>query len=200
MDRHPDPDFLGDRDHRAQEPREVVAQSLRAHLAVAVEHAAQAWDVVAIEGAWQARHDVGEQPLLVAFGCAIEPGSSTREHLGRMVRLGTGTLQHEAVESREFVGIEAQCRPAARQRMGQFRSCPVEHGHEVVADRGNAAAGEVAQRLPIVVEQRLQIALAELDGLVHRQALDDAPAQAEGGIPAISALRASISSTLQTTP
>ena len=117
-----------------------------------------------------------------------------------MVRLGAGTLQHEAVEGGEFVRVEAQRRPAARQRMGEFRTRPVEDGHEVVADRGHAAAGEVVQRLAIVVEQRLQIALAELDGLVHRQALDDAPAQAKGGSAAISALRASISSTLQTTP
>ena len=41
---------------------------------------------------------------------------------------------------------------------------------------------EILERLAIVVEQRFQITLAELDGLVHRQALDHAPVQAERGI------------------
>ena len=92
MDRHADADLLGDRDHLAQEAGEVVAQTLARHLAVAVEHAPQAGDVVAVEGAGQPRHDVGEQLALVALGRPVEPGPRPRQHLRRMVRLGTGAL------------------------------------------------------------------------------------------------------------
>ena len=36
---------------------------------------------------------------------------------GRVVRFGAGALQHEAVEGGEFVGVEAQRRAAAGQRV-----------------------------------------------------------------------------------
>ena len=37
--------------------------------------------------------------------------------LRRVIGLGAGALQHEAVEGRELVRVEAQRRAAARQRM-----------------------------------------------------------------------------------
>ena len=49
--------------------------------------------------------------------------------------------------------------------MRQFGAGPVEHRHEVVADGGDAAGGEIAERLAVIVEQRLEVAFAELDRL-----------------------------------
>jgi hypothetical protein len=59
---------------------------------------------------------------------------------------------------------------------------PIEHRHEIVADRRDPAAAEIHQRLAIGVEQAVEIAFADLDGLVHGQAFDDAPAEPKRGI------------------
>ena len=179
VDRHPDADLLGDRNHLAQKSREVLAQARRVDVPVPLEHPAQPGDVVALVGARQAGHDGGEKLAAVRFGGAVEPGLSPPQRVGRMVRFGARPFEHEAVEGRVFMRVEAQGRAAAGQRMRELRSRPVEHGHEVVADRRDAAAGEVAQGEPVIVEERPEIAFAELDGFVNRQALGDAPAQAE---------------------
>ena len=109
----------------------------------------------------------------------VEPGARARQDLRRVIVLGAGTLEHEAVEGRELVRVEAQRAAAARQRRAEIGAGPVEDRHEVVADGGDAAGGEIAQRLAVIVEERLEVALAELDRLGHRQALHHAPAQAE---------------------
>ena len=99
-----------------------------------------------------------------------------------MIGLRAGALQHEAVEGGEFMRVEAQGRAAAGQRVGEFGAGPVDHRHEVVADRRDAALRQIAQGLAVIVEQGLEVAFADLDAFMDRQALDDAPAQAERGI------------------
>ena len=99
-----------------------------------------------------------------------------------MIVLGTWTFEHEAVECRELVRVEAERAAATRQGRAEIGARPVEHRHEVVADGGDAAGGEIAQRLAVIVEEWLEVALAELDRLGHGQALHDAPAQAERGV------------------
>ena len=99
-----------------------------------------------------------------------------------MVGLGAGALQHEAVEGGKLVRVEAQRPPATRLHRVQFGAGPVKDGHEVVADDGHTAGGEIAQGLPVVGEQRLEVALTELDRLGHRQALHNAPAEAQRGV------------------
>src|SRR5829696_9099262 len=108
-----------------------------------------------------------------------------------MIALGTGALQHETVEGGKLMCVEAQGRPAAGKRVGEFRSGPVDHWHEVVADGGDATLGQIAQRLPVIVEQRRQVAFADLDALVDWQALDDTPAQTRDASAAMSAFRCS---------
>ena len=178
----------------------IVAQRLARHAAVALQHPPQAGDVVAVEGAGQAGHDIGEKLLAVGLGRALEPGAPAVDDVRRVIGLGTGALQHEAVEGRELVRVEAQRPAAARLHGVQLGPGPVEDRHEVVADDGHAAGGEVAQRLAVVLEQRLQVTLAELDRLGHRQALHHAPGSPSELSPSISALRRSISSVDQTTP
>ena len=116
------------------------------------------------------------------FGRAVEPGARPGDDLRRVIGLGAGALQHEAVEGGELVRVEAQRPAAARLHRVQLGAGPVEDRHEVVADDGHAAGGEVAQRLTVIVEERLQIALAELDRLGHRQALHHTPAQPKRGV------------------
>ena len=179
MDAHTDPDLLCSRDHLTQEAGQVVAQSLAGHAMVALQHPSQAGDVVAVERARQAGHDVGEKSPAVLLGRALEPGAPTFDDVRRVIGLGAGALQHEAVEGRELVGVEAQRPAAARLHRVQLGPGPVEDRHEIVADDGHAAGGEIAQRLAIILEQRLEVALAKLDRLGHRQAFHHAPAQSK---------------------
>ena len=113
---------------------------------------------------------------------AVIPVLRPRQDIGRVIRLRARALQHEAVEGREFVQVEAQGRRAAGQRIGQFGAGPVDHRHEIVADRRDAALREVAHGLAVIVEQGLEVAFADLDAFMDRQALDDAPAQAERSV------------------
>ena len=156
MDAHADADLLRGRDHLAQEAGEVVAQRLAGHAAIALQHPAQAGDVVAVEGAGQAGHDVGEElPAVAPRTSASNQARAAGDDVRRVIGLGTGALQHEAVEGRELVRVEAQRPAAARLHRVQLGAGPVEDRHEVVADDGHAAGGEVAQRLAVVLEQRL---------------------------------------------
>jgi hypothetical protein len=96
-----------------------------------------------------------------------------------VIRFRARPLQHEEVEGREERLVEAQSGAAVRQRVTKVRAGPVQHGHEIVADRAKPAGREVAQRLAVIVEEGVEIPLPDLDRLVHRQALDHAPAQAQ---------------------
>src|SRR5208283_5183827 len=75
--------------------------------------------------------------------------------------------------------VETQSATAARQLVKEFRPRPVHYRHEVVADGLNTAGSEVTHRLALIVEQRTQVAFAELDALVDGQALDNIPVQPE---------------------
>ena len=116
----------------------------RRHAAVALQHPSQAGDVVAVEGAGQAGHDIGEKSPALVLGRALEPGAPAVDGVRRVIGLGTGALQHEAVEGRELVRVEAQRPAAARLHRVQLGAGPVEDRHEIVADDGHAAGGEVA--------------------------------------------------------
>jgi hypothetical protein len=105
-----------------------------------------------------------------------------------MVCLGARPLQHVAIERRIFVRVEAQRPRAAWEGMRKFGTGPVQHRHEIVADDLHAALGEIPQRSPVGIEQRRDVAVTELDGLRHGQALDHAPAQAERGVACDEAL------------
>ena len=104
-----------------------------------------------------------------------------RSTSSRVIGLRAVPAQDEAVEGREFVGVEAQAPPTAGDRRRKVRARPVEHRHEVVADRVDPAGAEVAQRRAVVLEEPVEVALPDLDGLRDRKALDDAPAQPEAG-------------------
>ena len=62
--------------------------------------------------------------------------------------------------------------------MGQVGACPVEHGHEVVADAVDALGRQVAQALLVDLNLLVAVRAAILDGLHHGQALDHRPPHA----------------------
>ena len=145
MDAHPDAGFLRRGNHLTEETGQILAQALPGHSTIALQHPAQAGDVVAIEGARQARHDVAEQLPPVGFRGAVEPGSRARHELGRVLVLRAGAFEHEAVEGRELVRVEPQSAAPARQRRLEVGAGPVEDRHEIVADGGHATGAEVTE-------------------------------------------------------
>ena len=73
--------LLGRRNHRFEEPAQVLSERRVIDVAIAVEHAAQALDVVAVERARKAGHDGGEQALLLRRVRGLEPGAGAGENL-----------------------------------------------------------------------------------------------------------------------
>ena len=62
--------------------------------------------------------------------------------------------------------------------MEEVGTCPVEYGHEVVADAVYALCREVTQALLIDLNLVVAVGSAVLDGLHHGQAFNHAPAHA----------------------
>ncbi len=107
MDGHAHAGLLGGRHDLLQEAGQVGLQARFIDIPVARQHAAQALDVVAVEGAGQAGHDGGEQALLVGIGGGVEPRLGAGQNFGRIVAGGTLACQHVHVEGGELVGVEA---------------------------------------------------------------------------------------------
>ena len=103
----------------ARRNRARLSRTARIDLTIAVEHPAQAWDVVPVVGARQSRHDVGEELAAVPrkTGRTIPSRGSKRP---RVICFGPFALEHETVEGRELVCVEAQRRPAAGPSEAEF--------------------------------------------------------------------------------
>ena len=104
VDGHADAGFDGGGHDGMEEGGEVGAELLGTGVAIAVEHAAQAFDVVAVEGAGEAGHDGGEEGVAVGLAGGGVPGVGTGENVGSVVGLGAGAFEDMAVEGGEFVG------------------------------------------------------------------------------------------------
>ena len=98
-----------------------------------------------------------------------------------IVLLRAGTLQDEEIEGHERRTLEAQGARPVGQLVGEVRARPVQHGHKVVGNYFNAAFGQIADRLFVILDIALEIARAGLDMLVDGDALHDRPAKARVG-------------------
>jgi len=90
-------------------------------------------------------------------------------------------FQDEEIEGHERRTLEAQGARPVGQLVGEVRARPVQHGHKVVGNYFNAAFGQIADRLFVILDIALEIARAGLDMLVDGDALHDRPAKARVG-------------------
>jgi hypothetical protein len=81
------------------------------------------------------------------------------------------------VEGGEIGKVEPHRGAAIFERPGKFGAGPVEHRHEIVADRRDAGPGQVFQAALVVDEIGAPIARLRLDRLRNRQALHHVPGE-----------------------
>ncbi len=122
------------------------------------------------------RHGFGQR---VGLGEDVSPLACGRGAGGEAPLLAcAGTLEDVDVEVGKLGVVEVEVRRAVGVLVQEVGACPVEHGHEVVADGVYAFGREVAERLLIHLNLLVAVGAAVLDGLHHGQRLDDAPAHA----------------------
>ena len=90
----------------------------------------------------------------------------------------TFTLQDVDVEVGKLGIVEVEVGRAVGVLVQQVGACPVEHGHEVIADAVDALGSKVAQTLFINLNLMVAVRTAILNGLHYGQTLHHAPAHA----------------------
>ena len=102
-------------------------------------------------------------PVGVTFGedCPVLAGTLTLQDID--VEVGKGTPVH--IEVRRTVGVLVQ----------QVGTCPVQHGHEVVAHTADALFAEVSERLFVDLNLLVTVRPAIFDSLSDGQAFYHAP-------------------------
>ena len=87
-------------------------------------------------------------------------------------------LQDVDVEIGELCEAEIEVARAIGIRVQKVCACPVEHGHEVVADGVDAFCREVAQALLVVLDELVSVRTGIFDALRNGKTLHDAPSHA----------------------
>ena len=147
VDAEPQAVFLRHRDDLAQEMGEVRVQIVCRDALVLAERRKEARAVVvALRG-----RQAGDQVVLDArhaLGAALSEARLGGGQSVVVVVVGSArTLQDEDIVGGEVHRVEAQRQRAVRHRMAQLGAGPVDHRHEVVADRPEPDPGEGAQRI-----------------------------------------------------
>jgi hypothetical protein len=123
--------------------------------------------------------EVLPQPL----GVHVRVGGEQRLQRGRVVRGGpAGQVAGAAreVDARQGGVVVREREGAVVELEREVGARPVEYGHEVVAQHRHAQLAHVPHALAVVVDQAIARGAAELDVLVHRDALDDRQPQPRG--------------------
>ena len=170
--------LLGDRGDGRQEIDMVRAQPPGVDAAIVGEPCPHIVERPVLGGARQAGGDVGRQ-----FGPAVRPHG--RKAAGRRVDHRLGVIvarvrppQNVQIEDGEIDQVEDHRPAAAFGRRAQIGPRPVEDRHEIVADRFDAAGGEVGEAFGIARNVAAPVAAPRLDGLGNGQALDHLPGKA----------------------
>lgn len=98
-----------------------------------------------------------------------------------MVGRGAGAGEGEQIEGGEFRRIVEQGLGAVGQDVAEIGAHPVEHGHEVINDDGDAGGAETFEGDAVVFEVALEVAGAGFDRFGNGDTLDHAPREAGGG-------------------
>ena len=113
--------------------------------------------------------DLGKDVAVRSHAWNLEPGPFLT---------GTLTADYVYVEICKFRIREIQIRGSVRIRVLKIGAGPVEHRHEVVADRVDAFCREVTQAFLVVLYQLIPVRTAVLYAFAHRQGLHNRPAHA----------------------
>ena len=178
MDRQHRTRLVGHGSHLAQERHEVRAQRLGRDILVTVQLPLELLQRETLLRAGQARDHVAGDQLFFRGVHPPEAGLGSGALGLGIVLLRAGTLQDEEIEGHERRTLEAQGARPVGQLVGEVRARPVQHGHKVVGNYFNAAFGQIADRLFVILDIALEIARAGLDMLVDGDALHDRPAKA----------------------
>ena len=114
------------------------------------------------------RHGFGQLVALGEYVTSLTHVGGELERAPQDIDVEVGKLGIVEVEVRRAVGVRVQ----------QVGTCPVEHGHEVVADGVDTFCRKIAQRLLIHLNLVVAVGTAVLDGLYYGQALYHTPAHA----------------------
>ncbi len=177
MDAKGDTNLLRDGDDMPQKRRVVFPQSRGIDGRILGQLGAEFIQRHVVDGAGQAQQN-GPLDRVLFFAChGGETFRRLRDIFRRMVLLRTGPLEDMKIEDGRIDGIEAQGLRAIRQQPVELRARPIEQRHEVVANDGDPAGGQVAQALAIVGQIARTVALGLFDVLVDRNAFDHRPAE-----------------------
>ena len=172
--------LLGHRRRLFQEIDQMAAQPVRVDALIAAQLLQQLVQRIAVGRAGQARADV-----------AAKLGDATVGHVGETPRglggqslgviLGSArALQDMDVEGHEVRQVEPHRPRALARRPAQVGAGPVQHRHEVVADRADAAVRQPAQRFLPIGDMGAPVAGLGLDVLADGDAFDHLPFQPAG--------------------
>ena len=139
MQGQPNAKFVRDRRHAFEKRHDVGAHLVRRDAAIGRDALGERREVLRRRHrAGQPGRDVARQGLDLAFAHRVEGLSRTR--LRRRVIVGGRAVapEHEQVERREAIMVEAQRGRAGRQRKIEVGAGPVDHRHHVVTDDADA--------------------------------------------------------------
>ena len=188
MHAHPHVPLPADRHDGFEEVAEILAELVAGDALVRLHQGAEsghgrAFAVAerAVDEALRLDDEGVDQLLLLRVGDRAVQRLDLLQHVLREILLRAFALEDLDVEIGEADPVEIQRRGPVGHGVLQVGARPVDHGHEVVADRMDAAAAQVLQALLVGLDQRVAAGTGVLDLLAHGQALDDRPAQAGRG-------------------
>jgi len=132
---------------------------------------------VAVHESLRPDDDVVHQPVLACGVHRLAQFGHPLQRVGVVSLFRVRALQNIDVEVGKFGQVEVEAAGAVRVGVFQRGTCPVEHGHEVVAHRLHAGTAQVFEAHDVVLDETVAVGAAVLDAFAHGQALHDTPAK-----------------------
>ena len=178
MAAQPHAEPFGDGRHLFQEGDEVGAQARRVDGVIFADMAQDVLRRHALGRTGQTGGHVGREFHLARLAHRRKAFAGRVSDLAPKALGSAGALKDMDVEGGEVDQVEAHAGAAMVDAVGEVRARPVENRHEIVADRFQAAFGQVGEALFVVGDVAAPVALLLLDVFRNGQAFDHLPGQA----------------------
>lgn len=163
-----------------KKPGKIVAQLLRPDRVVFRQCLAKTITVVAALGRRQAGNEIALDPVDLLVAQFLQSRFRLGDTCRAVAGFGIPALQDENVVCGKIDRIETQGVARRWKPIGKVGAGPVDHRHEIIADRRNASLGERTDRVLVPADIAKPIRRADLDRIVDGNALHDRPGQPFG--------------------
>ena len=178
MEDEADAERIGVRAHRAQKGDVILAQAIGIDAGIILHRGQKARGGEAFLAARQAGEDRRLQRVAVRRRQPREQRGGGGDAGRRVIGLGTGAAEDVDVVGGDGIPFEPQRERAIGHEVSEVRPRPVEQGHEIIGDDGDATGGKIGQAVAIGGDAVFPQGPPRLDDIIHRQAFDHGPAKA----------------------